>query len=209
MRTSQHGRKWMHIGALALALGAGSAIAGGCKTRKVTRVDPTEVRDLNYRFDEDDARETADAMIDQALTHPWIEEWREANGDRPIMIVGEVRNDTSDYIDTKLFTKQFERALLNSGRVRIVAASDERDQLRDERASIRDWSRPETVKQMAYELGADMMLLGRVGENVEISRRGNERIQYYQVNLELIDIESNEKLWIGERQIEKRQRDRN
>ncbi|MFG0274335.1 MAG: penicillin-binding protein activator LpoB [Phycisphaerales bacterium] len=207
MHTATQGRIRIGLlGALAAACIAGPL--AGCKTRTVTRADPTEIRDLNYRFDEDDARETADAMIGQALNHPWIEEWREANGDRPIMIVGEVRNDTSDYIDTKLFTKQFERALLNSGRVRIVAASDERDQLRDERASIRDWSRPETVKQMAFEVGADMMLLGRVGENVEVSRRGNVRIQYYQVNLELIDIESNEKLWIGERQIEKRQVDR-
>lgn len=198
---------WIRTGVLAASI-AGATGLTACKTRTVTRADPTEIVDVNYRFDEDDARETADAMIAQALQHTWIEEWRGANGDRPILIVGEVRNDTSDYIDTKLFTKQFERALLNSGRVRIVAASDERDQLRDERASIRDWSRPETVKQMAFELGADMMLLGRVGENVEVSRRGNVRIQYYQVNLELIDIESNEKLWIGERQIEKRQVDK-
>lgn len=181
---------------------------GACKSRTVTRADPTEIVDLNYRFDEDDAREVAGAMIEDAMTHPWLESWREAHGRRPIMIVGEARNDTSDYIDTKLFTKQFERALLNSGRVRIVAAVEERDQIRQERASVADWSRPETVKRMAHELGADMMLLTRVGENVEISRSGNVRIQYYQVNLELVDIESNEKLWIGERQIEKRQVDR-
>ena len=197
-----------HLILLTLTLALFTPLAACRKTRTVTRHDPREIVDLNYRFDEDDAREVAAAMITDALAAPWIEEWRESHGERPVFIVGTISNDTSDYIDTALFTKQFERELLNSGRVRIVASSDERDQIRDERQQIRDWSRPETVKQAAFELGADMMLIGRVGENAEISRNRNVRVQYYQVNLELIDIESNEKLWIGERQIEKRQVDR-
>lgn len=180
----------------------------GCKSREVTRVDPTEVRDLDFRFDEDDARQTANTMVRDALSQGWIDRWMGAHEQRPVVIVGTVRNETSDYLDSKLFTKQIERELINSGRVRIVAARDERGEVRDERKQGLDWSRPETVKQQAYELGADFMLLGRVGENIERSRNGNQRIVYYQVNLEMIDLESNEKVWIGEQQIEKRVRDR-
>ncbi len=180
----------------------------GCKSRQVTRVDPEDILDLDYRFSDDDARMTADAMIGDVLGRPWLDNWIVANGQAPIVIVGTVRNDTSDYIDTKLFTKQIEVELVNSPRIRVVAARDERGEIRDERLSGQDWNRPETVKRIAYELGADLMLLGRVGENVQISRNRNRRVQYYQVNLELIDIESNEKIWIGEKQIEKRVRDR-
>lgn len=200
---------WSMVGTVgALTIGAG--LVGGCTpTREVYRGDSREVVDLSYRFSDDDAREVAETMIDDALRSGWIEGWREEHsGKRPVVIVGTVRNDTSDYIDSLLFTKQFERALVNSGRVRVVAMRTERGEVRDERAEIAEWSRPETVKKMAYELGADMMLIGRIGENVQISRAGNVRVQYYQVNLELVDIESNEKVWIGERQIEKRQIDR-
>lgn len=202
----------MHMRNLLLAatiLTLAAPLTGCKKTRTVTRADPREIVDLNYRFDEDDARQVAATMINECLASDWIEEWRETHGQRPVMIVGNIVNNTSDYIDTELFTKQFERALLDSGRVRIVASSDERGQIREERAQIKDWSRPETVKRLAFEVGADMMLIGRVGENAEISRNRNVRVQYYQVDLELIDIESNEKLWIGESQIEKRQVDRN
>ena len=191
----------------ALTLGALPALTG-CKSRTVTRVDPADILDLDYRFSDDDARMTAEAMIADALSRPWLENWREANGERPVVIIGTVRNDTRDYIDTKLFTKQIEREFVNSQRIRLVAARDERGELRDERLSMQDWSRPETVKRIAWELGADVMMIGRVGENVQVSRDRNRRVQYYQVNLELIDIESNEKLWIGEKQIEKRVRDR-
>ncbi len=179
----------------------------GCKTREVTRVDPTQVLDLDYRFDEDDARMTAETMVREALSQGWIDRWMVAHSQRPVVIVGTVRNETSDYLDSKLFTKQIERELINSGRVRIVAARDERGEVRDERKQGLDWSRPETVKKQAFELGADFMLLGRVGENIERSRDGNRRVVYYQVDLEMIDLESNEKVWIGEQQIEKRVRD--
>ena len=186
-----------------------SALTNGCaKSRDVTRVEPESVKDLDYRFDEDDARATAEEMISDAMTRPWIDRWLQEYAKQPVLIVGTVRNDTSDYIDTKLFTKQFERALLNSDRVRLVAARDERGEIRDERIQGQEFSRPETVKKMAFELGADLMLIGRVGESIEVSRNRRQRVVYYQVNLELIDVESNEKVWIGEKQIEKRVRDR-
>lgn len=197
----------MRAAALGATLVALCGVAG-CKSRTVERADPTEVRDLDFRFDEDDARMTATTMVRDALSQGWIDRWMGTHEQRPVVIVGTVRNDTSDYLDSKLFTKQIERELINSGRVRIVAARDERGEVRDERRQGLDWSRPETVKQQAYELGADFMLLGRVGENIERSRDGNRRIVYYQVNLEMIDLESNEKVWIGEQQIEKRVRDR-
>jgi hypothetical protein len=51
-----------------------------------------------------------------------------------------------------------------------------------------------------------MMLTGWIGENVEVSRSRDRRIQYYQVSLELLDVESNRKTWIGTHEIEKRSR---
>ncbi|MHC4975315.1 MAG: penicillin-binding protein activator LpoB [Planctomycetota bacterium] len=186
-------------------------IAAGCSllatscgpTRTVTRQSPSGVMDLHYRFDEDDARQTADAMIADVLSHPWLDVWVEQSDRLPVLVIGPIANQTSDFIDTELFTKQFERALLNSGRVRLVASEFEREPIREEREEISQWSRQDTHKQQQREIGADLILIGRVGENAEVSRTGSSRIQYYQVNLELVNIETNEKLWIGERQIEK------
>ncbi len=185
-------------------------LAQGCgSTRTVTRQDPSTIADFQYRFDEDDARETARAMIDDALGHPWLDTWVEDHARLPVIVIGVVANQTSDFIDTELITKQFERALLNTGRVRLVASENQRPTIRQERQEIAQWGREDTRKQQYYEIGADLILIGRIGENAEVSRTGRARIQYYQVDLELVDIESNEKLWIGERQIEKIQIDGN
>jgi uncharacterized protein (TIGR02722 family) len=193
------------IHAVLLAGILGALLAGCEKSQRVERVDPSEVLDYEVKFDEDDAREVANAMIEDVLSRPWIDIWLgESGGKRPTIIVGDILNNTSDYIDSGLFTVAFERDLLNSGRVAIVASSSERSQVRDEREQGQDWSRPETVKRMAYELGADLMLIGRIGENREKHRNKKRSIRYYQVALELIDIESNQKVWIGLHEIEKR-----
>ena len=194
------------IPVLLLAGVLGFSLTGCSKSQRISRVDPGEVLDYQVKFDEDDAREVANTMIADALSRPWIDNWMaDSGGKRPTVIVGDVLNNTSDYIDSGLFTVAFERDLLNSGRVAIVASSSERTQVRDERRQGQDWSRPETVKRMAYELGADMMLIGRIAENREIHRNKKRNIRYYQVALELIDVESNQKVWIGVHEIEKRE----
>ncbi|MBT8341666.1 MAG: penicillin-binding protein activator LpoB, partial [Desulfatitalea sp.] len=48
---------------------------------------------------------------------------------------------------------------------------------------------------------ADYMLKGAI--NTITDRVEGKEVRYYQVNLELIDIESNRKVWIGDKKIKK------
>lgn len=203
---------WGRLGAaaaLAMALAAGTG-AGGChREREVTRTDPNVITDLDYRFSADDARLTYRAMVDDALFRNWINRWQEQNGGRrPVVVVGPVRNDTQDYIDTKNFTTEWERELLNSDRVRFVAMKDQRADVREERAQGQEWNTPESRKQMRDELGADLILLGRIADDRQQSLDGRRMVAVYKVNLELINLETNEKVWIGSHEIKKLVRDR-
>lgn len=199
-------RGWKNsFGRIVLVLASATALLGGCSNNwNVTRVDPEKTVDVDYRWQDDDARAAYRALISDALARPWVENFRNAHGgNRPVVFVGTVRNETSEYIDTKLVTKRFEEELINSGRVRVVADRDQRGEIRDERQQGQAWNMPETVKKQAMELGADYILLGRVAE---IKQESNDRrtvVQYYQINLELIDIQSNEKVWIGTKELKK------
>ncbi len=194
-----------------LAIGAvATTLLGGCApTRQVTRVDPRQTIDVDYRFNDSDARQVYQGMVNDALARPWIDNFvRENGGRRPVVIVGPVQNDTQDYIDTKMFTTEIERELINSGRVRFVAMADQRDPIRAERLQGQEWSRPETRKQMKNELGADYIVLGRVADDRPRSLDGRGGVAYYKVNLEVIDLESNEKVYIGSQEVKKVWRDR-
>jgi uncharacterized protein (TIGR02722 family) len=192
-----------------VVLGVLSVMAGCGNNWKVDREDPQNVKDLDYRFDEDDARQIYRGMAADALSKPWIDEWMGAHeGARPIIVVGNVRNETEDYINPDLVTDPLREELLNSGRVRVFAEKDLRSELREERISTQEFSRPEYIRKVANEISADFMMLGSIKDQKERSRDLKQIINYYQTTLELIDIESGEVVWIQTEEIEKRARRR-
>ena len=178
---------------------------GGCSSNwNVERRDPKTVTDYDYRFDEDDAREIANAMIPDALDKPWIHRWTATHdGKPPLIVLGNVQNKTEDYINAEIFTDPMQEALLNSGRVRVKAEKDLREDLRDERLDTK-FNDPATIKEIAKEVNADYMMVGTVKDQKERSRDDRKLISYYQVTMELIDIETAEKVWIKTHEIEKR-----
>ena len=194
-------------------VGSGIVILGGagCEptTRDVRRVPADAVVDVDYRFNDTDARQVWQGMVNDATFRGWIDRWMaEHNGQRPVIIVGTIKNYTQDYINTLLFTRNFEREMLNSGRVRVVSARNDKGELRDERLQGQEWNSAQTRKIMKSELGADLMLMGDINDNQERSLNGRTTVKYFQVNFDLTDIESSEKVWIGSVEVKKVANDR-
>ena len=168
---------------------------------KVSRIDVGEVRDLSGRWNDTDSRLVAEAMMQDCLDHPWLSQFTSRAGKKPDIIVGQIRNRSSEHISTETFTKDLERALINSGRGNFVASAEERLGVREERLDQDIQASPETRKSPGMEAGADYMLIGSI--NSIVDREGREKVVYYQVNLELIDMTSNRKVWIGDKKIKK------
>ena len=188
-------------GALRVLLLLVLAFAVGCGGTKVTRTAVDEQVDLSGLWNDVDSQMVSEEMINDSLSRYWIEDWRDRTGNKPSVIVGAVRNRSSEHINTRTFTKDLERAFVNSGRVRVVADSGEREGLREERLDQLRNSTIETAKSMGKEIGADFMLIG--GINTIIDAAGNKQVRYYQVELELIALETNEKVWIGQKKLKK------
>ena len=173
----------------------------GCTKTKVERVGVDETIDLSGRWNDTDSQLVSAEMIADISTRPWIEEYTSKNGKKPVVIVGTIRNKSSEHIETETFTKDLERELINNGRVKFVANQVERGELRDERRQQQTWSREETQKRLAAETGADYMLQG--GIKTIIDQEGKESVKFYQVDLEMIHLETNEKVWMGSKKIKK------
>ncbi|HND64376.1 MAG TPA: penicillin-binding protein activator LpoB, partial [Elusimicrobiota bacterium] len=119
----------------------------------------------------------------------------------PRVIVGTVLNKSHEHINTETFVKDLERELTNSGQVKFVASKDQRDEVREERMDQAKNSSVKTAKSMGQEYGADFMLKGQI--NTIMDAAGKQEVKYYQVELEMIDMSSNEKAWIGQKKIKK------
>ena len=172
----------------------------GCKT-KVDRVSTDEVIDLSGRWNDTDSRLVAEEMVGDFESRPWVEAHTTKKGKKPVIIVGTVRNKSSEHIETETFIKDLERELINSGRVKFVANKFERGELREEVNSQQTWSTAETQKRLAAETGADYMLQG--GIKTIIDKEGKKSVKFYQVDLEIVSLESHEKVWIGSKKIKK------
>ena len=109
-------------GALRVILLVVLAFAVGCGGTKVTRTAVDEQVDLSGLWNDVDSQMVSEEMINDSLSRYWIEDWRDRTGSKPSVIVGAVRNKSSEHINTRTFTKDLERAFVNSGRVRVVAA---------------------------------------------------------------------------------------
>ena len=170
-------------------------------SRKVYRIEPETVTDLSGRWNDTDARLVAEEMIADCLSRVWITDYMTAAGEKPVVTVGTIRNRSSEHIDTETFTSDFERELTNSGQVKFVASRGQRDEIRDERLDQQEWASLETMKRIRAETGADFILMGAIKTIVDEIE--GTRVVYYQTDLEMINIESMEKVWIGTKKIKK------
>ncbi|MBN2035233.1 MAG: penicillin-binding protein activator LpoB [Chitinispirillaceae bacterium] len=171
----------------------------GCSNR-VSRVQSDSTIDLSGRWNDTDSRLVAEQMINDCLNQRWLYKW-ETENKRPTVIIGKVTNKSHEHISTETFAKDMERALLNSGKVNFVATKIEREQLREEKEDMQDNASVQTAKSVGEETGADLMMIGTL--NSIVDQEGREAVVYYQVNMELVEIESNMKVWIGEKKIKK------
>ena len=177
-------------------------VFGACGGTDVQRVDVGETIDVSGRWNDTDSRLVSEAMIEDCINGGWLRKYYRTHGDKsPVLIVGTVRNNSHEHINVRTFTKDLERALLNSGEVDFVASATERGELRSERTDQAKHSSESTAKEMGMEVGADYMLKGSI-ETIE-DKEGGKSVMFYQVNLELIHIETNKKVWIGEKKIKK------
>lgn len=201
MGTVQHlmrGRRFL----TAIMIGLTAFGVSGCgKETKVTRVDTGLVTDLSGRWNDTDSQQVAETMVKEALSYPWLDNYVKAKGHQPIVVVGTVVNRSHEHINTQTFITDLQRELTNSQKVTFVAGKGEREELRNERREQAVYAREDTQKSAGKEVGADYMMTGNI--STILDEVDGTKAVFYQVDLELIDLESNVKTWYGQKKIKK------
>ena len=179
-----------------------SIVLSGCGAKKtVSRIEPEQVTDLSGRWNDTDSRLVSQEMINDCLNHPWLSQHITKTGKKPTVIVGSMRNKSSEHIAVKTFVNDIERAFINSGQVTVVASAVDREELRSEKEDQRIFASPETIKEMGKELGADYMMTGEI--NTIVDQEDGKKVIFYQTDLTLTSIETNVKVWLGQKKIKK------
>ena len=184
----------------ALTMVGAAVLTAGCAT-KVSRVDPAEEIALSDQWNNKDSELVATEMINDMLSFPWVSDFELENNERPTIIIQRIANKSHEHIAVDTFVNDIKRALLRSGKADFVVAGEERDAVRDERRDQELNSR--NAKEMGQEDAADFALSGSI--NSIVDEAGKKRVTFYQVDMKLINMESNREVWNGQKKIQKLQ----
>jgi hypothetical protein len=177
------------------------SLAGCAQETRITRVDSGVVTDLSGRWNDTDSRMVAESMIKEALEYPWLNNFSSSKHRQPVVVVGAIMNNSHEHIDVNTFVADLERELTNSQKVTFVAAKGDREELRTERKEQAIHAREDTQKAPGKEIGADYMMKGTIATILD-EAEGTKAV-FYQIDLQMVDLESNAKVWYGQKKIKK------
>lgn len=188
------GRVWLV--ALAVLL-----LTGCAQETRITRVDSGVVTDLSGRWNDTDSRIVAESMVKEALEYPWLNNFSSSKRRQPVVVVGTIQNSSHEHINVNTFVTDLQRELTNSQKVTFVAGKGDREELRTERKEQAMYAREDTQKAPGKEIGADYMMKGTIATILD-EAEGTKAV-FYQIDLQMVDLESNAKVWYGQKKIKK------
>lgn len=159
--------------------------------------DPENVILLDDKFNENDMQLIAKTLV-ESLTE--FERVKSFEG-RPVVMLTKVGNRTSEHIDVKMLTDKIRTSLIKSGRFRFSDKAT-RDELKEEYDyQSSEYVDAKTAAKKGRQLGADFIINGDIGSNIQ--QVGRDKVVYYKVTLNLVDVETNIIEWSDEREVRK------
>jgi uncharacterized protein (TIGR02722 family) len=174
-----------------------AAIAlSGC-AEKTRYGDARGVETVTNQFGSTDLQMIAESMTRSMLNTPIV-----TGGERPIMTVQEVKNKTSEYIDTRSITDSIRTELQKSGRVRFAVDAAAMDQQVEElKRQQSDYYDAKKSVQTGKMVGAAYRLEGNITSIVKEAK--DVKDVFYKFNLQMWNVQTGLLEWGDEKEIRK------
>ena len=175
---------------------AAAALAAGC-AEKTRYGDARGVETVTNQFGSTDLQMIAESMARSMQQASVI-----ASGNLPIVTVQEVKNKTSEYIDTRSITDSIRAELQKGGRVRFaVDAPGMTQQIDEVKRQQSEYYAKEAAVEKGQMVGAQYRMEGNITSIVKEVK--NTKDVYYKFNLQLWNIRNGLLEWSDEKEIRK------
>jgi uncharacterized protein (TIGR02722 family) len=192
-------RTLLCIAAAALAL---TGCAGPRAFTKGTYEDPQTIALLDDRFSENDLQLIAKTMVNSLSAAPQVA----GSATPPAVLVGKMRNRTTEHIDMESLADKIRTALVQSGKFRFVDGVNRTDIAEEYEYQQSGYVDPRQAKGPGGQTGADYLLTGTLTSNVQ--QVGKDKLVYYKATFQLTGLASSEIVWSEEKEIRKAYRKR-
>ena len=194
-----------HLVTITLSSLLAAALMSGC-AQKTERIDMHEdkgaqVMGLDYRDFNQAAAEAVQSMLQSGALD-------KKTGDRYVLAISRVTNDTMQHIDTDQLVKKIRVELLRSGKVVVttaVGANGPEDRMSKQARELREDEEfnQRTVQEKGQMIAPDMSLSGKILQRNVKMDDGKQQVEYYFM-LSLTEIKTGLAWWEGETVIGKR-----
>jgi uncharacterized protein (TIGR02722 family) len=155
------------------------------------------VETLTNQFGSTDLQLIAESMTRSMLQAPVI-----VSGNLPIVTVQEVKNKTSEYIDTRAITDTIRAELQKGGKVRFaVDAAAMNQQVEELKRQQSEYYAKDEAAQIGRMVGAQYRMEGNITSIVKQVK--DTKDVYYKFNLQLWNIRNGLLEWSDEKEIRK------
>ncbi len=173
-----------------------ASCAGPRAFTKGTYEDPQTIALLDDRFNENDMQLIAKKMVNSLVASPTIE-----GQATPALMVGKMRNRTTEHIDMNALSDKIRTSLIQSGRFRFVDVQNRRAIAREYEYQNSGYVDPAQAHAPGSQTAAGLVLTGTLSSNVQ--EIGKEKLVYYKATFQLTDLGSSEIVWTDEKEIRK------
>jgi len=178
-------------------------IGVGCGARrKVTReATPGTAEELSGNWSAVDAKETSEVLIKDCFANPWLGDFVKEHGRKPAVRVRGIVNKTDEHIDAQVFIKNIEKAMVNSGKVSVLAQEGAELGSVNAEQDYATEGRVEDGPSVGNQKGGDFVVAVRLASILDQVQ--GKRTKFYKVSFEMLNATSGEKVWIGDHEIQK------
>ena len=181
------------IAALLTSIGC----AGPRAFTKGTYGDPKTIALLDDRFNENDMQLIAKKMSASILSAPWMG----ATTGSPALMIGKMRNRTTEHIDMVALSDKLRTSLVQSGQLRFVDVVNRRDIAEEYEYQNSGYVNPAQAKGPGNQTGSDHLLTGTLSSNTQ--EVGKDKLIYYKATFQLTNLVTSEIVWTDEKEIRK------
>lgn len=158
--------------------------------------DPNTIALLDDRFNENDMQLIAKKMVNSLVESVPVQ-----TSDSPAVMVGKLRNRTTEHIDLSALSDKIRTSLIQSGRFRFVDNQNRKDIAREYEYQRSGYVDPDQANHPGSQTAPDFILTGTLTSNIQ--EVGKEKLVYYKATFQLTNLLSSEIVWTDEKEIRK------
>ncbi|SEL52177.1 hypothetical protein SAMN05444354_106296 [Stigmatella aurantiaca] len=186
---------------LSACLAASLTACGGPRAfTRGTYEDPNTIEMLSDRFNENDLQLIAKKMAESLASAP---RFAQATAQPlPIVLVGKLKNSTSEHVDMRSLADKIQTALAQTGRFALVDQGARQDIAEEYEYQQSGYVDPNAAKGPGQQVSVDFLMTGDLASIIQ--EVGRDKLVYYKMTAKLNNVRTGLIEWTDEKQIRKK-----